>query len=479
METTVTYAPKTLSGVDVIDEGWGGLYRGGSYIVYGRAATGRGLLTIMFAQMGAVHEERCLFISPDRPKDLMIQAASIGFDLRQAHESGFVKLMRIPPMLNLQEVGDEGVAEALRDLVSIIRQNRPDRLVINDFMPFVQFRSFDRFRKAFVEMLEQIDSLDTTLELVMAEPANQQSRRVVDFMRSQMTGAIHIELIGNDAHSTKRRLTLIPNIGHIQRHVVEFWDLRDVVDDHVEGGVSTSPRMLPFSPERRSERPFAAIAAETQTRTAPQPVMPARPRSGSREETDDSNVRAIPLGGSGTHQPASPRGGTPSVEKDFTEPERHEEFPSLEAPQATTSTPAYDQSSHTDREAFRMRLQQQYLRRDVTETPFLLIAMRMDRTEERTARPFDFEFILDLVSELLREEDDMFAALDDERLIVLLAESGPDAAQQFFTRLKDRLREEAPHQADHLLHSVSAIVVPGGRPFQNAEEFLTYAMDEA
>jgi circadian clock protein KaiC len=67
METTVAYAPKILSGVDVIDEAWGGLYRGGSYLVYGRAATGRGLLTMMFVQTGSMLEERCLFISPDRP----------------------------------------------------------------------------------------------------------------------------------------------------------------------------------------------------------------------------------------------------------------------------------------------------------------------------------------------------------------------------------------------------------------------------
>ncbi len=115
----------------------------------------------------------------------------------------------------------------------------------------------------------------------------------------------------------------------------------------------------------------------------------------------------------------------------------------------------------------------------MNDTPFLLVAMRMDRSEERTARPFDFEFILDLVSELLRDQDDMLVELDRERLIVLLADSRPEAAQQFFAQLKNRLRDEAPQQADHLLHSVSAIVVPDGRPFQNAEEFLTYALDEA
>jgi hypothetical protein len=119
------------------------------------------------------------------------------------------------------------------------------------------------------------------------------------------------------------------------------------------------------------------------------------------------------------------------------------------------------------------------LQRDLEGRPFLLLAMRMDRSTEKAVRPFDFEFILDLVAESLREQDDMLADLQNERLIVLLSDSRPEEAQHFFSRLKVRLREEAPHHSDDLLNSVSAIVVPDGRPFPGAEQFLTYGMDEA
>ena len=694
MESTVAYAPKILSGIDVIDQSWGGLYRGGSYLVYGRAATGRGLMTMMFTQTGALLEEQSLFISPDRPKDLMIQAASMGFNLRHAYESGLVKLMRIPPMLNLQEVGDEGVAKALNDLVSIIRQNRPNRLVINDFMPFVQFRSFDRFRAAFVQMLEQIDSLDTTLMLVTAEPANQQSRKVVEFMRNQMTGSVHIELLEDDINTTQRRLTLIPNIGHIKRRVVEYWDLEEIINEPDEP-ISTSLRMLPTTssepktegisrqvpgtdyppvgpsshdesvseaqwqrtrsrfqeqrqavepqkrpmeqqrvqaiplgrrmqesryessvfeahPERQyQEKPISSVPPqqppyeeqptyfrqapyapvppqkgfvptppapsqpplrtpdttyrvepepqywpapelpyqpqpeptepeykpepeyqpapeqryrpepqyrpapepeyrpeseptyppkrETRLRPAPEPPYRPEPKTRFRPAPEPSYQPEPEPKYRGAPEPQyHPRPETPprpapespyQPEPETTFKPQHEARyrPAPEPPQdyyapsePTQPVPSpHEHVSHTDRDAFRNRLQQHFLRRDVNDTPFLLIAMRMDRSEDRAARPFDFEFILDLVSELLREQDDMFVDLDRERLIVLLADSRPEEAQRFFARLKNRLRDEAPQQADHLLHSVSAIVVPDGRPFQNAEEFLTYALDEA
>ncbi len=640
METTVAYAPKILSGIDLIDQAWGGLYRGGSYLIYGRAVSGRGLLTMLFSQTGAHLDERCLFISPDRPKDLMIQAASMGFNLREAYERGMVKLTRIPQMLNVSELGDEGVAKALLDLVAVVRQHRPDRLIINDFMPYVQFRSFERFRSAFVQMLEQIDSLDTTMMLVMAEPANQQSRQVIEFMRSQMTGSIHIELVEDDIGSTQRRLTMIPNIGHIRRRVVEYWDIASVIQEQDE---PAGPRILPGAaaplPGLRAETPlvplhlqprwrqdapgtdeeppsqtappvpsprpirlgrpspaapvstpeptpepktasaaepshepyehetpappaqapvsFAAAAPLARQRTdkhetehssgaAPEArsyatrsfVAPARESAGlasaparrqtgqATPEKDSSNPperqapeqQALPIPEPPTPpaepdsqrpdsivpEPAAPQSAASKPvarpETPFAPPSRKEPAPiPRAAPPPTRRSPVVEQRharaempawaqparvpppekiSQSDRDAFRARLQQHFLRRDVNETPFLLVAMRMDRSEGRTARPFDFEFILDLVTESLRPQDDLLVDLERERLTVLLADSRPEQAQQFFARLKHRLREETPQQADHLLHSVSAIVVPDGRPFQNAEEFLTYALDE-
>jgi KaiC/GvpD/RAD55 family RecA-like ATPase len=404
------FAAMLPSGIDPIDEEWGGLYRGGAYLAFGRAATGRGLLTLRYAHTGVQGGERCLFIASDRPKDLVIQAASIGFDLKQAQQDGLIRLMRIPPMMNPQAMGDDSVAKALWDLVTIIRKQRPDRLVINDFMPFVMFRSFDRFRMEFIRMLEQIDSLDTTVVGALPEPANPQSRRVIDFMAGQMTGAVHIESADEELSSTERRLTLIPHIGQIKRQVVRHWDLAEIV--------MTPGQVAPITEESRPSQPVAT----------PAPKFPH----------------------------ASPEMAAPVAPA----PEKEDAF-----------------ERYSDRGPFRDRLQNFFTDREDENNPFLLLAMRMDQTSE--SGPVDFEFIIDLVADSLRPQDDMLISAINERLVVLLAESKPEEAQGFFARLKNRLRADAPQQADHLLHAVSAIVVPDGRPFQSADEFLTYAMDEA
>lgn len=485
--SSVSFAPKHLSGIDVVDSAWGGLYRGGSYLVYGRAASGRGLLTLTFAHTGAKMGEPVLFVSPDRHKDLMIQAASIGFNLRDAYENGVVRLMRVPPLMNLQNMGDDGVAGALWDLVNLIRQHRPTRLIMNDFMPFVAFRSFDRFRNEFIQFLEQIDSLETTMMLVMPEPANQQSKRVIEFMASQMTGSMHIELADENPTTTKRRITLIPHIGHIKRQVVDYWDLEDLVntsneeanvaqapaqptpsetlpswsDDAAQDAPSTVP--TPFVPS--SQRP--AYPAPPTPQQAPPPPQQQAPQQSLPQTSFSPSAYAPPP------PPPPPPAGQPPAQ-----PTQQQQQPA-QPTQQPSSSQWESERNYADRDAFLNRLEGYFAARGAGADPFLLLALRMDRPEKKLARPFDFDFLMDLVREELRRGDDMLVDVESERLIVLLGNSRSEQAQRFFARLKDRLRKESPVQADHLLHAVSAIVVPDGTPFETAAEFLSYALDEA
>ena len=526
--SSVSFAPKHQSGIDVVDNAWGGLYRGGSYLVYGRAASGRGLLTLTFAHTGAKLGEPVLFVSPDRHKDLMIQAASIGFNLRDSYENGIVRLMRVPPLMNLQNMGDDGVAAALWDLVNLIRQHRPTRLIMNDFMPFVAFRSFDRFRNEFIQFLEQIDSLETTMMLVMPEPANEQSRRVIEFMASQMTGSMHIELAEENTTTTKRRITLIPHIGHIKRQVVDYWDLEDLVqtppetsrempaqppaesrptwEDEQAGYAArqttpqstpqaySAPHSAPAQPESHAQASAPArMPAPFQPPASPQAPSQAPPRSQGGSIFVPTSTPP-PMQQQSPFQPAPPPQQQPPMQQQspFQPAPPPQQQPPMQPQSESTPPPPFEMparqgkqpiadpnAGYTNRPAFEQRLDGYFAAREDDAEPFLLLALRMDRSEKKMARPFDFDFLMDLVREELRRGDDMLVNIDEERMVVLLSNSRADQAQRFFARLKDRLRKESPVQADHLLHSVSAIVVPDGQPFEKASEFLTYALDEA
>lgn len=571
-----TYTPKILTGIDAIDRNWGGFYRGGSYLAYGRAASGRDLLTMRFTQVGVQMGESVLFLSPSRPKDLMIQAASIGFNLREAYAQGLVKLLRIPPVLNQQSSDDSGILKSMRDLVAIIRREKPQRLVLNDFMPFVMFRSFDRFRGAFVEMLEHTDVLDMTMILVMSEPANKESHQMIDFMNSQMTGSIHVMTPGEreDLHQ-KRRLILMPNIGHLRRKSEEIWDLTPFIEE--EQKLASGPNLLPGSrfvaPEPQAQtyrairlgapmpqeandlpvheepsapaggmrlgggapRPVApsvpTVASEmpqvptvlgereAQPAPTPQPTPAPAPQPPTRQQLRPNAQQSVqrPPAPQATPEPyEAPRpqqqptpepprnlphhGAPPSRELHDTpassasqsyEPPRAAPQPT--PPPAPAYTPPAPQQpvqrepiahepqptrteAHYDRQRFVQRLQQHFERREISTTPFLLVAMRMDPQASQHSGPFDFDTVSDLVASTLRPADDLYIDAENERLVVFLDDTRDDQKQAFFGRLKQRLAADVPQKADHLLHAVSAVTLPNGQPFGTADECLAYVL---
>ncbi|MEX0822130.1 MAG: ATPase domain-containing protein [Rhodothermales bacterium] len=494
MTTDVGYAPKLSSGVDLIDDAWGGLYEGGSYLVFGRSESSRGLIPLLFAAQGDASAPS-LYLSSQSTRDVIERARQAGIVL---NEPAATRIERLPLHAGSPETDDDGRAMHLEALAATVERVGPSRVVIDDFMPFVRFISFDRFRNAFIDMLNRLDAADATLVLTMAEPANEESDAVITFMHRQMTGALHIEE-AEALSSAVRRVTFLPNIGHAGCEVEREWNVRRWIATSPIPLSARSSRTEATHPRRSSPRNARWDAPDTVRRHGGTIVRAIRlgrhgertarettdssPNHKARMEAGGSRIPRIPLGGSGSRSLRSagrerrPGADLSNASSSWTGTiERRTVEPNTGArPVAGVASP---RTSHTDREAFRARLQQQFIRKEIDETPFVLVALRMDRPDEDSTRPFDFDFILDLVSESLREEDDMLVDLDAERLVILLSDSGSGAARRFFAHLKGRVLDEAPQQADYLMRSVSAIVVPDGEPFRTAEAFLSYVMDE-
>jgi hypothetical protein len=291
-----------------------------------------------------------LYISSGPLQDVMKQVQAAKINLREAYEAGRAHVLRFALSETLQQQGDDGLARALQDLAAMIEQHRPERVVINDFAPFVAFASTKRLREAFEAMQATIAPLRATVLLVLSE----QAPGIVDVLQELVMGDIQVAL--PDPAAGDLQLTLTPGV---------------------------TPN----------------------------------------DQVSDA-----------------------------------------------------EQEDHTDRYAFGLRLQQHFHRHAVNETPFTLIAIRNDTDAGRALRFSDF---YTATEPLLHEtEYDWFINLDAERLIVLIPQSQPDDAHRLFARLKQRLLRTFPaHGADYL-HAFSAIVVANGGDFQNAEDFLSVALEE-
>ena len=451
MDDSATFAPRTLFGIESVDQSWGGLFEGGRYLTYGTNASGRSLLPAAFIAAATRSLQTSLLVSRLRSADLAIQATSLGFDLPQAVNSGLLRVSRTPFELELIDRDDDSLESSLKVLASLIVDATADRVVIDDFSAFARFSSFDRFRTAFARLITELEHIPSTILFGMPEPANDASRRIIDYMSTLMTGCLRVHLTCVDGFS-QRTISLIPQIGHVTRRVDVGWQLEQVVaraDD-----VAKSLQRL------RGTTALPSVAAVP-------PVAPTPPSETTAEDPTEETDLWVP-----THQ-------EPVIDQTVSVDVTPDEPSSFEfSVEPVPPTPVEDAGLvFLNRERFTDELQLYFDDYETSGSSFTLVAMRTEEPDDGTGSD-DFREIIQALQNVLKREDSLFADPIVERIIVILGDGKSDEAQNLFASVKNRLRETAPDKADHLLNVVAAVVVPDGKPFTTAEEFVRYVLDE-
>ena len=208
------------SGIPLVDEAWGGFYRGGTYLLIGARKSGRTLLSLQYAMECAKQKEVCLYFTNMRPKDLMIQAASIDLDLQGYMNQNLIIVVRVAPPADLYEVEntDNFLAEYMNDIVTVVEQYKPNKIVFDELTPFVGFNDLSLLQQSFSRNCETIEESGITSLLVIGEPAAEGSVAIVDCLASNSTGIIRLNKI-DDTKLTSEQIgimTLTPNVGHTE-----------------------------------------------------------------------------------------------------------------------------------------------------------------------------------------------------------------------------------------------------------------------
>lgn len=207
------------SGISIADNAWGGFYRGGTYLLVGPKKSGRTLLGLQFAMECAKQKEVCLFFTNMRPKDLMIQAASIDFDLQHYMNQNLIIVVKVAPPSELTEFQnpDELLIEYLRDIATVVEQYNPDKIVFDELTPFIGFDNTNLLEGIFLETTEKIENASITSLFIVAEPAGPGAKQILSAINSAITGVINLEKQLDSFDRTKGgTISITPNIGHTE-----------------------------------------------------------------------------------------------------------------------------------------------------------------------------------------------------------------------------------------------------------------------
>ena len=215
----VSSVKRIASGFNFIDRNWGGVYRGGSYLIIGPRKSGRTLLGLQFALEAAKSAEVCLYFTIMRPKDLMIQAASLNFDIQSYMNQNLIIVVRVATPNDLYEMysPDDYLVEYFNDIITVVEQYHPTRIIFDELTPFVGFRNLDYMKDTFLKTLEYIEDHDITSMFVISEPATHKATSVVDGLSQLVTGVVQMK---KDEPKSGRfhggHVTIVPNVGHTE-----------------------------------------------------------------------------------------------------------------------------------------------------------------------------------------------------------------------------------------------------------------------
>lgn len=428
--------------------------------------------------------------------------------------------MKSPPGKELAALGDEGLTRALADLVELARTHKADRVMMDDFSAFVQFRVFDSFAAALRRLVLDAAAIETTFVLGLGEPANEASTNLLRFVEGEVAGTIHatadfadqaqFELHAGTAHtrdvdvqaSTFTESTQASDESEELDPWLQPQDLassaRDVSAAHAQENSPQPPFELsipvpngggdgankiadiadlavaPPGLERPSIGPTSPAIPDTSGDTAWATITPISfedppfiskgPVSFLTGSPDLGDIGK--LGEIGYYvDSAGPEAAPPTQTSDAP--------PDLEKAAAEVHKAAYPELFRPIEKAdssgnFKQALAEAFAQRETT--PFLVMALRIPADDP-------YANVFSAVTEGVRIGIGQSAAMLTEsgRLIALIPNADADIARNVFAILKAHLKMIVPDRADAALQHVNAMAVPNGEPFKTSDELFAYA----
>jgi len=206
------------SGIPIVDSAWGGFYHGGTYLLVGEKKSGKTLLSLQYAVEAAKNNQVCLYFTNSRPKDLMIHAASIDIDLESYINQNTIIVVRVAQPTETTEFKsrDEFLCDYLRDIISVVHQYNPTRIIFDELTPYVEFENLNILKDAYGSMIESIEDLGITSLLILREPVAHSSKMIFNVLNSFATGIIQLHKSEESEENHPGIIDITPNVGHAE-----------------------------------------------------------------------------------------------------------------------------------------------------------------------------------------------------------------------------------------------------------------------
>ena len=201
------------SGISLIDEGWGGLYKGSNYLLIGGHKSGKTNFSLRFILEGAVQRERCIYFTSKTHNELFDQAVLMNPDYQSFIDSRLVTVVRvIPPNKDFPTTTpDQDLVDYFDDVITIIDEYHPARIVFDEITPFIGFKDVTLLELILDKFKHNLENHNITSIIISAEPVTDVMSALLQHLADVSNGLIYLDKEINDLYGT---ISLLPYIEH-------------------------------------------------------------------------------------------------------------------------------------------------------------------------------------------------------------------------------------------------------------------------
>ncbi|HUP87401.1 MAG TPA: circadian clock protein KaiC [Acidimicrobiales bacterium] len=164
MTAPLTRVPSGIAGLDLITHG--GLPRGRTTLVSGTAGSAKTLLALQFLMYGISQGEPGVFLTfEERPEDVRVNAASLGWDIEAAEVAGLWTFVDASPRADGELLlgADFDLAALLARLSHAVRSSRANRVAVDSIGAlFAQYPDSDLVRRSLLSLFATLRDCEAT-----------------------------------------------------------------------------------------------------------------------------------------------------------------------------------------------------------------------------------------------------------------------------------------------------------------------------
>ena len=201
------------SGISLIDEGWGGLYKGSNYLLIGGHKSGKTNFGLRFVLEGAAQNERCIYFTSKSPKELTDLIKWMKIDNRNLFNSKLITIVRIIPPDREQpyKTPDQDLVDYFDDVINMIDAFVPSRIVFDEITSFIGFKDVTLLELILDKFKLNLENHNITSIIISDEPVTDAMSALLQHLADVSNGLIYLDKEINDLYGT---ISLLPYIEH-------------------------------------------------------------------------------------------------------------------------------------------------------------------------------------------------------------------------------------------------------------------------